>query len=64
MSVTTLIFHEKPNELFVAVGTAQNMQLTPRKVPAGFIHIYRVVQNQDQSCKLEFVHKVKTFIIS
>jgi len=42
-------------EVFVAVGTAADLRLNPRKCSSGFIHIYRLVEN---STKLQLLHKV------
>jgi splicing factor 3B subunit 3 len=52
-SICTVKFHDR-DELFLAVGTAKDLQLQPRSCTSGFIHLYRFV---DEARKLELVHK-------
>ena len=51
-SVCSVQFPEKGNDLFVAIGTAKDMTLHPRRVSSGFIHLYKIANNQFQ-----LVHK-------
>ena len=52
-SICTVKFHDR-DELYLAIGTAKDLQLQPRSCTSGFIHLYRFV---DEGRKLELVHK-------
>lgn len=56
-SVCTVNFHDKEHGTLLAVGTAKGMQFWPkRSMTAGFIHIYRFVE---EGKSLELLHKTQ-----
>ncbi|XP_074585839.1 spliceosome-associated protein 130 A-like [Curcuma longa] len=56
-SICTVNFHDKEYGTLLAVGTAKGLQFWPkRSVAAGFIHIYRFVE---EGKSLELVHKTQ-----
>lgn len=55
-SVATCIFHDRGGEIFLVVGTAKGLVLNPRKCEAGFIHVYRLLDN---GTRFSFVHKTQ-----
>lgn len=55
-SATTCIFHDRGGEVFLVVGTAKGLVLNPRKCEAGFIHVYRLM---DDGKRFSFVHKTQ-----
>jgi len=56
LSLTTVSFHDQQGEIFVVVGTGKDLTLAPRTSSAGFLRVYRVV---DEGRSLELVHKVR-----
>ncbi|KAI8334128.1 CPSF A subunit region-domain-containing protein [Blakeslea trispora] len=46
-----------PQEQFIVVGTGQNVTLQPRSCTAGYLRVYRIVQAQDGSLCLTFIHR-------
>lgn len=54
-SIAAVSFESQDNETFLVVGTAKDLQLSPRTASKGFIHIYRFDNNGRE---LEFIHKV------
>lgn len=56
-SVCTVNFHDKEHGTLLAVGTAKGLQFWPkRSLTAGFIHIYRFVE---EGKSLELLHKTQ-----
>lgn len=56
-SICTVNFHDKEYGTLLAVGTAKGLQFLPKKsLTAGFIHIYRFV---DEGKSLELLHKTQ-----
>nr|KYP75426.1 Splicing factor 3B subunit 3 [Cajanus cajan] len=56
-SICTVNFHDKEYGTLLAVGTAKGLQFLPkRSVTAGFIHIYRFVED---GRSLELLHKTQ-----
>ncbi|KAH7652511.1 splicing factor 3B subunit 3 protein [Dioscorea alata] len=56
-SVCTVNFHDKEHGTLLAVGTAKGLQFWPkRSMTAGFIHIYRFVE---EGKSLELLHKTQ-----
>lgn len=55
VSVSVVPFASRGNELLVVVGTAQNLELTPRKAESAFIHVYRLTATGT----LELLHKTQ-----
>lgn len=56
-SICTVNFHDKEYGTLLAVGTAKGLQFLPKKsLAAGFIHIYRFV---DEGRSLELLHKTQ-----
>lgn len=56
-SICTVNFHDKEYGTLLAVGTAKGLQFWPRRtLAAGFIHIYRFV---DEGRSLELLHKTQ-----
>ncbi|KAG0000345.1 Splicing factor 3B subunit 3, partial [Modicella reniformis] len=53
-SVAVLNFAVEAGGLFLAVGTAADLTMTPKSLSSGFIHIYKFVND---GLSLEFVHK-------
>jgi splicing factor 3B subunit 3 len=54
----TCVFHEKGGEVLVVVGTAKDFVLNPRS-GSGFVHLYRLVPNEEGGFKLQLVHKTQ-----
>jgi len=52
-SICTCVFHDH-NEVFIVIGTAKDLILHPRSCSSGFIHVYRMTEN---NTKLSLVHK-------
>jgi splicing factor 3B subunit 3 len=52
-------FASNGEEIFLAVGTAKDLVLSPRSMSAAFIHIYRFVFGADGSRSLELIHKTE-----
>lgn len=56
-SICTVNFHDKEHGTLLAVGTAKQLQFWPKKTTmAGFIHIYRFVEDGKS---LELLHKTQ-----
>ncbi|QCE05754.1 spliceosome-associated protein 130 A [Vigna unguiculata] len=56
-SICTVNFHDKEYGTLLAVGTAKGLQFLPKRtVTAGFIHIYRFVE---EGRSLELLHKTQ-----
>jgi splicing factor 3B subunit 3 len=53
-SVCTCCFSNRPEETFIIVGTAKDMTLHPRRMSAGFIHVYRLLGD-----RLQLLHKTQ-----
>lgn len=53
-SVCTCCFSNRPEETFIVVGTAKDMTLHPRRMSAGFIHVYRLLGD-----RLQLLHKTQ-----
>lgn len=51
-SITICEFKNYPGERFLILGTAKDLQLSPRKCASGFMHVYRL----GDDCKLSLVH--------
>lgn len=51
-SLCTCRFGHRSEETFIVVGTAKDMTLHPRRVTAGFLHVYRLLDN-----RLQLLHK-------
>jgi splicing factor 3B subunit 3 len=56
VSVTVVSFSSQDDEAFLVVGTGKDMVVSPRSSSAGFIHIYRFLEDGKE---LEFIHKTK-----
>uniref|UniRef100_A0A0E0JVA8 DNA damage-binding protein 1 n=1 Tax=Oryza punctata TaxID=4537 RepID=A0A0E0JVA8_ORYPU len=57
VSICTVNFHDKEHGTLLAVGTAKGLQFWPkRNLSAGFIHIYKFV---DEGRSLELLHKTQ-----
>lgn len=54
-SVAVVPFVEKPGELFLVVGTAKDVTLSPRTTSGGFLRMYQISQDGKS---LEYMHKV------
>lgn len=59
VSICTCVFHEKGGEVMVIIGTAKDYHLNPRSNSGGFVHVYRVVPNEEGGFKLQLVHKTQ-----
>eukprot|EP01083_Nonionella_stella_P097943 275342_1 len=55
-SLCTCIFGVRPDDIYLVVGTAKDLELSPRKISSGFIHVYEFVDN---NTGLRLVHKTK-----
>jgi splicing factor 3B subunit 3 len=51
-SLCTCQFSDRAEETFIVVGTAKDLTLHPRRVTAGFLHVYRLLDN-----RLQLLHK-------
>ncbi|CAG8975436.1 hypothetical protein HYALB_00010383 [Hymenoscyphus albidus] len=56
VSVATVSFASQEDEVFLVVGTGQNMVVNPRSSAAGLIHVYRF---HEDGKEIEFIHKTK-----
>jgi len=54
-SIATVVFHDRGGEVFLVVGTAQDMLLHPRTLKCGYIHVYRFLEGK----RLQLLHKTK-----
>ena len=56
VSVATVSFASQDDETFLVVGTGKDIVVSPRSYSAGFIHVYRFLEDGKE---LEFIHKTK-----
>ena len=56
VSVAAVSFSSQDDEIFLVVGTGSNIIVSPRSFTAGFIHVYRFLEDGKE---LEFIHKTK-----
>ena len=55
-SIAAVSFASQDDETFLVVGTGKDMVVAPRSFSAGFIYVYRFL---DDGKELEFIHKTK-----
>ncbi|GAA5996109.1 U2 snRNP complex subunit RSE1 [Rhodotorula paludigena] len=55
-SAAILSFHSQPNDVFLVVGTGQDVSLAPRACKSAFLHTYKIV---DEGRALELQHKTE-----
>lgn len=55
-SIATAPFSGQDDEVFLIVGTAKDLKISPRSYSAGFLHVYRF---HEEGRELEFIHKTK-----
>lgn len=56
VSIATVAFSSQDDETFLVVGTGKDMVVSPRSFSAGYIYVYRFL---DDGKELEFIHKTK-----
>ncbi len=56
VSIAAVSFSSQDDETFLVVGTGSNIIVSPRSFTAGFIHVYRFLEDGKE---LEFIHKTK-----
>ena len=56
VSIAAVPFAGQDDEIFLVVGTAKDMVVSPRSYSAGFLHVYRF---HEEGKELEFIHKTK-----
>lgn len=56
ISMAAVSFSSQDDETFLVVGTAKDLVVSPRSFSAGFIHVYRFLEDGKE---LEFIHKTK-----
>ncbi len=56
VSVAAVSFASQDDETFLVVGTAKDLIVSPRSHSAGFVHVYRFLE---EGKELEFIHKTK-----
>lgn len=56
ISMAAVSFSSQDNETFLVVGTAKDLIVSPRSYSAGFMHVYRFLEDGKE---LEFIHKTK-----
>ena len=56
VSLSTCLFHDHAGELYLAVGSAKNLLLSPRTCSVGYITVYRFTK---EGHDLELVHKTQ-----
>ena len=56
VSVAAVTFASQENETFLIVGTGKNIKVSPRSFDAGFVYVYRFLE---EGKELEFIHKTK-----
>lgn len=56
-SVAVVRFIGRPNETYVVVGSAFGMLLNPHTCKSGFLHTYKIAEDEFGNVKLEFIHK-------
>jgi hypothetical protein len=55
-SLCLVTFHSQPNEVYLVVGSAKDVVLSPRTCTSGYLCLYRIL---DHGTRLELVHKVR-----
>lgn len=55
-SLVAVTFDNYPDDVFIIVGTAQDLVVAPRSYTCGWLHVYRL---DNAGRTLEFVHKTK-----
>lgn len=55
-SIAAAPFSGQDDEVFLVVGTAKDLNMSPRSYSAGYIHVYRF---HEEGRELEFIHKTK-----
>lgn len=55
-SAALVSFHTQPNDVFLVVGTGQDVTLAPRACKQAYLHTYRVA---DEGRSLELLHKTE-----
>ena len=55
-SIAAAPFAGQDDEIFLVVGTAKDLKVSPRSYSAGFLHVYRF---HEEGRELEFIHKTK-----
>ena len=58
-SICSCSFNDRKNEWFVIVGVARRLTLTPRKNSGGFIYVFQVVDDENGSKFLNFIHRTR-----
>jgi len=56
VSIATVSFTSQDDETFLVVGTGKDIVVAPRSFSAGFIYVYRFLEDGKE---LEFIHKTK-----
>ena len=56
VSIAAVSFASQDDETFLVVGTGKDMLVAPRSFSAGFIYVYRFLEDGKE---LEFIHKTK-----
>ena len=56
VSLAAVTFSSQDDETFLVVGTGKDMVVSPRSFSAGFIYVYRFLEDGKE---LEFIHKTK-----
>ncbi|KAL9074486.1 MAG: hypothetical protein Q9161_002274 [Pseudevernia consocians] len=56
VSIATVSFSSQDDETFLIVGTGKDVVVAPRSFTAGFIYVYRFLEDGKE---LEFIHKTK-----
>ena len=56
VSIAAVSFSSQDDETFLVVGTGKDIIVSPRSFSAGFIHVYRFLEDGKE---LEFIHKTK-----
>lgn len=56
VSLAAVAFSSQDDETFLVVGTGKDMVVSPRSFSAGFIYVYRFLEDGKE---LEFIHKTK-----
>ncbi|KAI9136953.1 CPSF A subunit region-domain-containing protein [Paraphysoderma sedebokerense] len=54
--VTTIQFASAPEDMYLVVGTGKDVMMAPRTCSAGYIHLYKFV---NEGTELEFMHKTQ-----
>ena len=56
LSIAAVPFTSQDDEVFILVGTALDLIISPNSFVCGYIHVYRLLEN---GSSLEFIHKTK-----